>query len=339
MVRRFLATLLIAGAAPCIAQTSLDRVHLKLDTAEAHAVLAILETRRASKPVSPAQWDALFKSEGYQRLKVREDAMRRTFTDSAFAAFVTSDTLAARAGELRRTLDRWSTADLRNAAQKALAYLPQNARINATIYVMVKPQTNSFVWDTRSNPAIFLYLDPQVPASRFANTVAHELHHIGFASIGDASDSLLRGLSDRARAAATWMGAFGEGFAMLAAAGGENVHPHAASDDSTRARWDREVATFNQQVDTLSRFFSDVLSGRLSNPDSVRAAASKFYGVQGPWYTVGWKMAVTIERRFGREELIRCMSDPGRLVAKYNDAAREAGLAVWPDEVVRAVAR
>jgi hypothetical protein len=204
---------------------------------------------------------------------------------------------------------------------------------------MIKPQTNSFVWDTQSNPAIFLYLDPKVPAARFANTVAHELHHIGFASIANATDSLLRGLSERARLAATWMGALGEGFAMLAAAGSENVHPHAVSDDSTRARWDREVATFNQQVDTLSRFFSDVLSGRLSNPDSVRAAASKFYGVQGPWYTVGWKMAVTIERRFGREELIRCMSDPGRLLAKYNAAAPESGLAVWPDEVVKALER
>jgi hypothetical protein len=43
-----------------------------------------------------------------------------------------------------------------------------------------KPQIHSFVYDVRGDPAIFLYLDPEQPPAQFENTVAHELHHIGF---------------------------------------------------------------------------------------------------------------------------------------------------------------
>ena len=41
---------------------------------------------------------------------------------------------------------------------------------------MVKPKTNSFVFETTSNPAIFLYLDPEESQSEFENIVAHESH-------------------------------------------------------------------------------------------------------------------------------------------------------------------
>jgi hypothetical protein len=334
---------LAATASPAAAQTS-TRVQLRLDTAEAHEALSILAARRSNRPVAHADWQRLFSTPGYRRLKAREAAMRRTFTDSAFAAFVTSDSLAKRASDLRRTLDRWSSADLQDAARRALSYLPERARIRATIYVVIKPRTNSFVWDVQSDPAIFLYLDPSVASAQFANTVAHELHHIGFASLGTDQDSAAAKLDERSRRVAMWVGAFGEGFAVLAAAGGTDVHPHAASDDSVRSRWDRDVARFNEHVDTLAAFFSDVASGRLATADTVQTVASRFYGTQGPWYTVGWKMAVTIERQFGKAELLRCMTDPHRLLERYNAAARtynltaKPGLALWPESVVRSLA-
>ena len=47
------------------------------------------------------------------------------------------------------------------------------------------------------------------------------------------------------------------------------------------------------------------------------------FGVQGPWYTVGYKMAVVIERRYGRKRLIECMLDSRELLASYNLAATE----------------
>jgi hypothetical protein len=340
-----LAAATLAGslfmAVPSVAQTGAgDRTRLRLDTTEAVTVLEIMAAHSSGRALSKEDWNRLYSSAGYRRLKAREAAMHRDFTDSTFATFVLSDTLGRRAAALRRSLRAWEQADLATAADRALRYLPPDARITATVYIVIKPRTNSFVWDLETDPAIFLYLDPAVSRPKFENTVAHELHHIGFASVGGRTDSILSALPDSVRAAAEWIGAFGEGFAMLAAAGGPHVHPHAVSPAADRRRWDRDVAHFNRDLRTLEKFFQDVISRRLATPDTVSAAASAFYGEQGPWYTVGWKMAVMIEKRFGRAELIRCMTDPARLIQRYNAAAAEYNqshrdrLARWSPDLV-----
>ena len=64
----------------------------------------------------------------------------------------------------------------------------------------------------------------------------------------------------------------------------------------------------------------------------------RFFGEQGAWYTVGWKMAVTIERQRGREHLVRCMRDPRHLVTTWNAiAATDTGLPQWSEELVDAL--
>lgn len=83
-----------------------------------------------------------------------------------------------------------------------------------------------------------------------------------------------------------------------------------------------------------------MLHNRLTEEETQQKAFS-FFGVQGPWYTVGWKMAVTIERRYGRAKLIACMCDQRKLLATYNSAAKRTSsrthsLAVWSGEVVEA---
>jgi putative zinc-dependent peptidase DUF5700 len=305
--------------------------------------LDVMEARQKKQAPSDADWHRLFSAEGYQRLKARETAMQRAFSDSGFSAFALSDTLGRRAPELRRALTAWERANLQVAGTRVLAYLPMDASIKATVYIVIKPRTNSFVWDLERDPAIFLYLDPAVTEAQFENTVAHELHHIGFASGRAHADSILALLPDSVRAAAEWMGAFGEGFAMLAAAGGPDVHPHAMSPLADRMRWDDDMAHFNRDLRTLEGFFRDVITRRLATPDTVQAAASAFYGIQGPWYTVGWKMAVLIEQRFGRPELIRCMINPQRLLQRYNAAAADHNreqadtLAQWSPELVAAL--
>jgi hypothetical protein len=140
------------------------------------------------------------------------------------------------------------------------------------------------------------------------------------------------------------MGAFGEGSAMLAAAGGPDVHPHAASRPQDRARWDRDLANFNQDVRALETFFLRVLDGGFSSKEEERKTAFSFFGVQGPWYTVGYKMAVTIEGRFGRGALIGAMRDPPKLLELYNRAASEGNasgggeLALWSATLLEKIA-
>lgn len=73
-----LATLLMCtvSAATSSAPPQHDhRVQLKLDSSEADQVLAILDMRAGGKPIAEEQWQKLFATEPYQRLKVREAAI------------------------------------------------------------------------------------------------------------------------------------------------------------------------------------------------------------------------------------------------------------------------
>ena len=321
-----------------------ERVQLRFDTSEAEAVLAILAKRQAKQPVEDADWQRLFSTEPYIRLKKREGSFHREFTDADFQKFVLSDELLGRTADLEKTLAEWKQADLNAAAGRALAYLPDDAVIHAKVFPVIKPQTNSFVFEVGSDPTIFLYLDPKLTRAKFENTVAHELHHIGYSSIDARVEARLKDLPADARAAVEWAGAFGEGFAMLAAAGGPDVHPHAVSQPEERARWDHDLANFNPDLKAVEKFLLDVAQGRLKTEEERAKVGYSFFGVQGPWYTVGWRMSVIIEKRYGRAKLIECMTDPRELLATYNQAAAEHNrahpddpLAQWSPELLTAM--
>src|SRR6185369_16407488 len=291
-------------------------LNVRLVTDEAEAVLAILAKRKLNQPITDQDWQRVFQSEGYTRLKQREASMQRSFDDADFKTFVLSGALAERAPALEQTFEKWKRADITRAARLALDYLPAGAHLQAKIYPVIKPRENSFVFDTKNDPAIFLYLDPNKSREQFENMLAHELHHIGYAGscpakqVGEEMDRL----PSSVKKALTWTSAFGEGFAMLAAAGGPDVHPHAVSKPEDRARWDHDVANVAADLRTVEAFFRDVLAGRLTD-DEQRGRVAPFYGTQGPWYTVGWRMCVTIEKTFGRARLVESCSDPRRLLA------------------------
>lgn len=329
----------------CDAQTKLaSAVDVRMVTDEAEAVLSVLSKRKANQAITEADWQRIFQSEGYIRLKRRELGMKRQFEDADFKVFVLSDLLLERSSALAETLEKWKRAEMADSARLALAYLPKNARISAKIYPVIKPRENSFVDEINIDPAIFLYLDPQKSKEKFQNDVAHEMHHIGY---GTACPSKrvageIARLPKNAQTVLTWLGAFGEGFAMLAAAGGANVHPHAVSDAEERTRWDKDLTNFNVDLKRVERFFLDVLENRVTGED-VEKTARSFYGVQGPWYTVGWKMAVTIEKTYGRRKLIECMCDERKLLRTYNNAAARHNrkssdpLAVWSPSVINGI--
>lgn len=209
---------------------------------------------------------------------------------------------------------------------------------------MIKPRDNSFVFDLDNDPAIFLYLDPAMTAAQLENTVAHELHHVGLVACCRGPDELAEadGWPERARRVVGWVGAFGEGVAMLAAAGGPDVHPHATSPAADRERWDGDVARTAENLQELEAFFLAILNGEL-NETAERERAMSFFGVQGPWYTVGWVMASAIERAFGRDALLGCIEDLRTLLPTYNRAAVELGrkgeaLPVWSGEMLERLA-
>jgi hypothetical protein len=296
------------------------QVKVELVPDQAEAVLAIL-----AQETGAADWPRLFHSEGYQRLAEREAAFKRPLAEDTFKAFVLGPDLRQAAPDLARTLATWRSADLTGCARKALAYLPEGARIEARVYPVIKPRSNSFVFKEH---LIFLYLDPNRTQAQFENTVVHEFHHIGLGSLKPEPKAAaeLERLPASARAAADWLSAFGEGFAMLAAAGGPEVHPHAQSPAADQERWDRDLAQFDPDLKRVETFLLEVAEGRLTG-EAIQDQGMAFFGVQGPWYTVGWRMASTIERQLGRPALLACMRDPRQLLPRYNQAATMAGTA------------
>ncbi len=321
-----------------------SRVQFRFDSSEADAVLAIVEARAAGKTITGADWQRLFSSEPYIRLKKREASMHRDFTDDDFRSFALSDEVAKRAPALRRTLEAWKKADLRAAAERILPYLPADARVMASVYPVIKPKSNSFVFETDANPAIFLYLDPDESQSEFMNIVAHESHHIGFSDANKRYDEKIKSLPENARKAADWMGAFGEGLAVLAAAGSGDVHPMQDFSSDQRTRWEEDYKFVDQQLIELNQFFLDVVNGGFAKPEVADHVAFTFFGYRGPWYTVGYLMGSTVEKRFGRAVLVECMSDPRQLLAKYNEAAAQQNttgkgqkLPLWSPDVLKAV--
>jgi hypothetical protein len=314
------------------------RLDVRLDSGEAAAAIRILDKRLRGESATTSDWQRLFSSDGYQHLKEREASMGRAFTDSAFAAFLTSDSLLQRASALDHALPPLERLDVSAAAVRSLKYLPNGTRLRARLYLEIKPRTNSFVFTGRdSTPSIFLYVDPDRSPAQLENTIAHELHHIGLNSA--CPDPAFPNATPAQRMLLTYLGAFGEGQAMLAAAGSPSVHPHATDDDTVQARWNRDVAHASTDVGELSRFFVSVLDGSMTSADSVRQQAVTYFGVQGPWYTVGWVMASTIEQELGRDALIGSLCEPTQFLARYNEAARRANahgaaLPVWSEDLV-----
>ena len=319
-------------------------VDVRLVTDEAEAVLAILTKRKANQPIDEADWQRLFQSEGYVRLKQRETSMERSFEDADFKTFVLSDQLLERAPALEETLRKWKHADVTRAGQLALAYLPKATRIKAKIYPVIKQRDNTFVFDLKNDPAIFFYIDPKLRREKFENTLAHELHHIGYAGscpskqVADENSKF----PPEVQSTLTWIGAFGEGFAMLAAAGGPKIHPHAVSDVEERTRWDKDVANYNDDLKKVEKFLLDVLDKKLTGDDIAKTGFTLF-GTQGPWYTVGWKMSVLIEQTYGRDKLIECICDQRKLLSTYNETAEKHNrnsrhpLALWSTRLISGI--
>ena len=220
------------------------------------------------------------------------------------------------------------------AGRKALAYLPTGTRIHARVYLLIKPRTNSFVFEPATDPAIMLYLDPARTRAQLENTVAHELHHIGYAAACDSTppDAPPDSAVSTAR---QWLSAFGEGVAMLAAAGGPEVHAHATSPPRGPALNQTSGRRFRISAGRRTLLL-DVLERRVTDADSIGRAGMSFFGVQGPWYTLGWVMASTVERSEGRAALVKVQCDPAELLAAYNAAARRSrgALPLWSDALL-----
>jgi hypothetical protein len=295
------------------------RVHVTIDGSEAEAALAVIAEHAQLNVVDTSSLQRLFGSRGYRSLVARDSTFHVPRDDAGFVRWLIGDSLAVRRDALAQEVDAMRRIDPSRVARQALDYAPPSARITATVFPVIKPQPNSFVFGPDSAPQIFLFVNIDETPTHFLKRVTHELHHIALNSACPADvDS---SLPEPVHSLVQDLDAFGEGLAMLAATGSPAVDASAESDPATRRRWDANVANFANDLATIQRLIGDVVEHRITAPDSVHAIASGLYGAQGPWYTVGWKMAATVEEELGRYRLIAAMCDPRRLLMAYNEAA------------------
>jgi hypothetical protein len=262
-------------------------------------------------------------------------------SDDNFKQFILSNETIAQADSLASTLARWKKVNIAAIGKRAFNYLPEDAAINAKVYIVLKPRKNSFVWVKGGHSLLFLYLNPRLSRRQFENKAIHELHHVGINSLERKLDSIISHLPLNQQNAIKWLGGFGEGEAMLAAAGSPHVHPHHYDDSTAIHEWDRNMNNFNRDQDSLLVFYQKILDGRVTSDADIEAAAGKFYGAQGPFYTVGYKMASLVELTFGRDVLVRSYTDPRKLLILYNEAVIKRKLQMpfhlWPESFLHAL--
>jgi len=327
------AVLAFAGAGQ--AHDSLD---VQLVTDEADSVVALASRVAQGRSVSSSDLERLNHTNGFRHLQERESRYGGVLNDSALREFVIG--LSGRIDAYRAELRELEKIDVNAAATRASAYLPKGTELRARMYLEVKPRANSFVFNgVDSVPSIFLAVQPGRTRAQAMNTLTHELHHIGVASACRNAKSVDSArISPPVATLLEYLSAFGEGRAMLAAAGGPDIHPHAADEDSVRLRWDRDVRRAPEDITELSSFAQGVLDGRIATADSVTKRGDSYFGVQGPWYTVGWLMASTVERVLGRPALIATTCDPVALLVTYNEAVARAAaheaLPRWADSLL-----
>ena len=335
-------TLCLLPAAPSARAAEPAASDVALDAGEAEAALDIVATRAAGRPVAEAQFERLFATEGFRRLEACERRRDRPFDRAEFRSFLQAPETVARLGELRRTLDAWEALGTASAWRRAAAYLPAGAKVSARVFPVVKPRDNSFVDYEGGAPAIFDNLDPRKSVAQFENGLAHDLLHFGMDAACDFSkDAWFAALPQASRNAVVDVRRLEEGLAVIAAAGGPDVHPSATTSAADRARWDRDAAQVKQNAATLAAFISGVADGRISGEERSETAM-RYYPDQGLWYTVGYAVASTIERAYGRERTVAAFCDARDLLSTYEAAAAKLGdpkLPHWPADLVARVSR
>src|SRR5215467_5965216 len=99
-----------AMAAPSSGETPILQVRIVTD--EADAALAILDERARTGAVAPGSWDRLWKSEGFVRLKKRQESFGAKDVEKDFRDFLTSAEPLAHIRELRQALETWKHLDV-----------------------------------------------------------------------------------------------------------------------------------------------------------------------------------------------------------------------------------
>ena len=296
------------------------QVQVGLDTTGAEEFLRFMEALEQGQPWSDGEIWRLVASPPYQTMLAHHGALDDDVTPEALARvfialrdgdaytsqsprlmrmYLTYQWAGKELGMLRERLAQLADGDrVQQAAEKARAALPPEARLECTVYVLADGYSPAYATDD----AIALDLLQISPPGNVRRWVAHEMHHIGTASLlpepcadpnlGVALD-IMAGLLQEG-AATYWV----DGWRAFPTAG---------------------------DYEQVASLLPDVLEGRLS-PRETKARLTELLGddKRGPLYRVGNGVIVTLAAAHGDDWVQARLGDPVGLLRATH---REGG---WP---------
>lgn len=142
--------------------------------------------------------------------------MNEGINKTEFKDFVTNNITSDKYNQYIKSLEKLKSMDFEQIIKRTKDYLPNNTVLDTEIITVIKPKKNSFIHTIEDELVLFIYLEPDFLKEKMKNKLIHELHHIGLDYVYRNSDYSY--LSKPAQKLIEWTNAFGEGFAMLAAA-------------------------------------------------------------------------------------------------------------------------
>lgn len=191
------------------------------------------------------------------------------------------------------------------ATARARRWLPNDADLSAEVCFLLDGYSGGYVLGRRIGMDLLQY-DGRL--KQLEGVIAHELHHVGFAS--------LLGRSDKARAEAMearLAGLFiGEGSATAL------VYGRPQPGDEGYEEWQQHERKMAEYFKLTRDYLARITEGAV-RPEEFERDVPAMY-LRGRWgvgYAVGAAMVTTVLRGLGKEALFDCMRRPETFVATY----------------------
>ncbi|MDP2871672.1 MAG: DUF5700 domain-containing putative Zn-dependent protease [Bacillota bacterium] len=207
------------------------------------------------------------------------------------------------------------------AAALALRWLPEGADLTAEVHFLLDGSSGGYVLGKRIGMDLLQY-NGQLEA--LEGVIAHELHHVGFASVGaPAADQ-----GQSAEGGAVGDGGLDGGMEVRLAGLflGEGsatalVYGQPRPGDEWYEEWAEHERSMADHFAMTRGYLARIAAGEVSAEDFERDVPAMY--LRGRWgvgYAIGAVMVRTVLKGLGEERLLSCMRHPGMFLETYRQA-------------------
>lgn len=244
------------------------------------------------------------------------------------------------ADNLKEKMDWLRTTDLSAINECVLTYLPSETPLDSVVHITVDALNTAFVHKGEMGVSLLKgFTDRQV----FEDTVAHELHHLGFrfwAERDAVRQALLQEQSGRSVAVQHVQNLLAEGVANCFCTP-EMVfreEPDEFASDPFEAKLGRlyrkEAELFAQAERVLAMSLDPGADFEQCRQVLLALALDIEECLLPTAHYLGARMVQRMDRAHSRDEIVRCVQNLPRFLVLYNQAAQKAGGFVYNPELV-----